>query len=206
MFLDKDKYFLLNRALVAFDGKRPVSIMHHSDVCCSLAKSWFLGMDRSSLIFSSPSSMPLWIMERYNWGPSTLPIYWCQVISSETLDCGVLAALARECLYTRGVQVLPAQLVLWVPEQHCVQWTRMWQDKGIFCDWIVAPFVYHEICAVLWANTVMLWDPSNNWRIDPNQSVGYFRPAALRIIADLDASVRWGDKKIKINEWETFSC
>lgn len=204
MLLDKDKRFSLDKALLAFNNKSISTIMHHSDVCCSLARSWFLGMDKSSLVFSSASSMPLWIRERYRWGPSVQPIYWCQVIFSETLDCSVLAALTRECLQMRGVQVLPAQLVLWEPEQYCAHWIRMWKDKGMFCDWIVTPLVYHEVCAVLSANTISLWDPSNNQWIDPDQAVRYFRPVALRVIADHNTTVRWGDKKIQTNEWETF--
>lgn len=207
MFLDKDEYSRFSKALLAFENRQPSCIAHHLDTCCQVARSWFVGTDKSSLIAQTASSMPVWIRERYQWGPSVWPMYWCQAISSETLDCGVLAALTRESLHARSVQVLPAQLIVWVTEQDCTHWSRIWQDKDIPCNWIVSPFLYHEVCAILSesGNEIKLWNPSDNCWIDPNQAIGYWRPVALRVLAERPTTVQWGNREVRMNDWMVMS-
>lgn len=203
MFLAKDEYSQLDRALLAFENQQPTYIYHHSNTCCFLAKSWFLGMDKSSLLLQSASFMPIWIREHFRWGPSAHPIYWCQSITSETLDCGALAALTRESLCTRGIPVLPAQLIVKVTEQDCIHWLRIWQNKGISCNWIIPPFIFHEVCALLseLGNKITIWDPSNNCWVHPDQVPGYGRPVALRVLAEDATIMQWGDDEVRTNEW-----
>lgn len=203
MFLAKDEYFQINRVLLAFKNQQPTYIHHHSNTCCFLARSWFLGMDKSSLLLQSASFMPIWIREHFRWGPSAHPIYWCQSITSETLDCGALAALTRESLCTRSILALPAQLIVKVTEQDCVHWSRMWQGKGFSCNWIRSPFIYHEVCAVLseLGNKIRIWDPSNNCWVEPSQVSGYWRPVALRVEAEYTTIMQWGNIEVRANEW-----
>ena len=207
MFLDKGKHVQFQKAMIVFDAKNQGSILKHHEPCCQVARSWFLGIDKSSMIFQNASGMPIWIREKYRWGPSPWPLYWCEATVSETLDCGALAALTRESLHVREIPTLPVQLIVLVTEQDSAHWSKLWQDNGFSRDWIVSPFIYHEVCGVLSksGDELRLWDPSGNCWIDSMQDVGFRRPVGLRVFADDRSILQWGDRKINTNKWTVLA-
>ncbi len=195
--------FDIETAITKFDSQLPSAISHHGSRCCDIAKSWFLAMDKSHLAPNGTSLMPIWIQEKYKWGPSKWPIYWCEAIESEFLDCGAQAALYHESIRGRGVNTLLTQLVLWHTQQDCAHWNKMWEQKGVTCNWITSPFVYHEVCAVLFdgQRTPQILDPQNNCWIDPNQGFGYKRPVAIRVFSHQHSNIVWGRTEIECNKW-----
>jgi hypothetical protein len=181
------------------------SLEHHGGACCEAAREWFLAMDFSLLAGSSPLTGPRWIRARYDWGPSAHPIHWCEAVRQKTLDCGVLAALARECFLARGVRACPAQLVQSYSSDATRHWAARWAAKGSSLHWIKDDLIYHEGCAVLTADrTVRLWDSSAAWWINPLQGAGYGSLAAVRIgagHANPEPVLYWGAHRITPGQW-----
>lgn len=184
-------------------------ISHHGAGCCDAAKAWFLGMDYSLLNGASPLTGPRWIRQRYDWGPSAHPIFWCDAVKRKTLDCGALAALAHEAFQARGVESYPAQLVQQYLPQSTEHWAHAWNDKEISPEWISGDVIYHEGCAVrLPDNSLKIWDASAAWWLNPDQTEGYGSLAAVRIrMPETFAGklYQYGSRRLEPNRWEVLA-
>ena len=95
----------------AWEDWVPSRISHHGRICCEVARRWISDADFSSLSGGDLLTGPHWLRNKFKWGPSGYPIHWCDAVRRETLDCGVLAALAHEVFSVRGVQSFRAQFV-----------------------------------------------------------------------------------------------
>lgn len=183
---------------------QPSAILDHGKMCCKMAREWLLAMDLSLRVNDCPICAPRWIRERYEWGPSHWPLYWCEVEGSNMLDCVALAALAREIFLARGVIAFPVQLVQQFSEQDLHHWRKKWLKAGQSPDWIIGTHVYHEACAVVvHENYIKIWDPTDNFWIYPDQYPGYGATLAIRVIAPFSAPniLVWGNHQIIPNQW-----
>jgi hypothetical protein len=184
-------------------------IHHHGTACCETAKTWMLSMDYSQLSGCSPYTGPRWIRQRYEWGPSKHPIYWCDAVKQKMLDCGVLAAMAHECFKNRGVVSYPVQMVQQYSKEATSHWLQQWQEKDTSTHWLKEDVIYHEGCAVLMPDgTIKLWDASAAWWMNPNLTSGYGSLAAVKVYvpnAEPDVVLTWGNHKIIPNAWEHFT-
>jgi hypothetical protein len=184
---------------------RPVSVLRgHEAGCCRAARAWVRAMELSR---ASGGSGPLWITDRYPWGPSAWPLHWCEAVRSRQLDCGALASLAREAFSARGRVGLPAQLVLGVPKGTTSHWAARWEAAGCRTDWIVGDLAYHEACAVLEGTGVRVWDPSRGAWLDPG-GTGQVRVVAVRIApagrSPVPGGLRWGTVRIGPGAWQVL--
>ncbi len=192
-------------AIERWRANGPSRISHHGQECCRAAKKWLVSVDYSLLTDGDLASGTRWIRDRYTWGPSKWPLHWCEAIESRSLDCGALAALARELFAARGFTSLPAQLVQQFSEQDSNQWCKRWRDSSQPVNWILGDLAYHEACALLvQGNHVKIWDPTDSWWISPEQSIGY--AATLAICVDVtDPSIAdvliWGSHHLRPNQW-----
>lgn len=184
----------------------PVStISHHNANCCKIAREWLHAMDYSQLNAASKLSGPRWIPQRYTWGPTKWPIYWCEVVDQKTLDCGAQSALAVECFAMRGVASYQVQLAQKFSNETTRQWHERWTADDTSVFWIDANHIYHECCAIVIANDeIKIWDGSSGTWVNPRQSDGYGSVCALRLFdpAHNFSTFRWGDHTIKSNKWE----
>ncbi|HEY9405610.1 MAG TPA: hypothetical protein VIQ24_23370 [Pyrinomonadaceae bacterium] len=182
------------------------TISHHGGQCCQLAREWIISTDYSQLNAGDPLTGPRWLRQKYTWGPSTWPIYWCEAVERKTLDCGVLAALTQEVFAARGVKSYHAQFIQQYSEDATRQWSERWINGDASVHWIKEDLIYHEGCAVLVRdNEVRLWDPSAGWWVNPKQSGGYGGLLALRIFAtQVSPSTEfiWGKQRIIPNQWQ----
>src|SRR5437868_11913281 len=89
----------------------PSQISHHGTLCCEIAREWINSTDFSELGGGSVFTGPRWLRQKFNWGASAYPIFWCEAARKETLDCGALAALAHEVFTVRGVKSFRVQLI-----------------------------------------------------------------------------------------------
>ncbi len=183
-------------------------ISHHGSACCEAAREWFLAMDYSLLAGSSPLTGPRWIRARYDWGPSSHPIHWCEAVRQKSLDCGVLAALSVASFQARGVPVFPAQLIQRYSDDATAHWAGKWEAGQASLHWIRNEFIYHEGCAVPGPDgSLRLWDASAAWWVDPEQHGGYGSLAALRIIAPpgaAEAGLQWGPHRLRAGQWQSL--
>jgi hypothetical protein len=181
-----------------WEQQHPSCLSTHDAECCIIAREWFSSMD-VSLRDSDRYAGPVWLRERYAWGPNRWPLYWCHAVASSGLDCGALAALARHVFSSRGVQALPVQSVHRFPVHNIRHWVSTWEQAGVACEWVSGDLVYHETCAIRLQGQIRIWDPTDNcWMAD--SSYGYGSVVALRIVAD-DASVVWEGRELATNEW-----
>ena len=182
------------------------AISHHGQPCCQVAREWVLGMDYSQLNAGNPLTGPRWLPHKYTWGPSAWPIHWCEAVRQTTLDCGALAALAREVFVARGVRSFPAQLIQQFSEDAARHWYEKWGGDRSSVHWIKEDLIYHEGCAVIVrGDEVKLWDASSGWWIDPNQAGGYGALLAVRIFDTQGhglTGLTWGTQRIVPNEWQ----
>lgn len=193
-------------AIARWKTKRPSYIADHEKKCCRIAKEWFLSMDRSLLPEGNLFSGPRWIRERYSWGPSEWPLYWCRATELKTLDCGGLAALTREAFADRGIVSFPVQLIQQFSDQDVHHWRRTWMHEHRPANWIISNLVYHEACAVIeQGNRIRIWDPTECWWIGSEQSVGYASTLAIcvDVLSDFAAPtvLIWGRHSLRPNFW-----
>lgn len=185
---------------------QPSQISHHGAMCCEVAREWMTAMDFSELGGADVTTGPRWLRERFNWGCSTFPIYWCEAVKRDTLDCGALAALSHEVFLSRGVKSLRVQLVQKFSRNATGQWKSNWHDGATPLEWVDDDLIYHEGCAVvLPENQIKIWDSSAGWWIDTKQRDGYGSVLAVRIAASIggaEANFRWGNHTLAANKWE----
>lgn len=180
-------------------------VSHHGAPCCEIALEWLVAFDFAQLNGGNILSGPRWMREHSAWGPSAWPIHWCEAVDAKVVDCGVHAAIAHEAFVARGVPAFRAQFVQRYSADAISSWRESWNRAGVSDHWIDGDAIYHEGNAVLvGGDTIKLWDGSAGWWINPRSGWGYGSLAAVRIEADLDgiaAEVRWGERRIALNEW-----
>lgn len=203
MRLDVDKE--ISEAIKHFGQKEPSRILDHSKECCTIAREWFVALDKSFLAGGSILSGPRWIRLRWSWGPVKWPLYWCQIPTLRALDCGALAALARIAFGSRGLVTFPVQLIQRFSAQDAYHWSKKWQIVSRSPDWISGDLVYHEACAVIVQESqVKVWDPTDSCWISPSKAVGYGATVAACFHLQgpsLSMLISWEDIVIYPNVW-----
>jgi len=188
-------------ALDRWRHRSPSSLSDHAGPCCTAARAWF-----GAMALSRPpcEGEPVWVSRRHRWGPSPWPLFWCEAVTRETLDCGALAALALEAFRVRGVPVFHVQLVERVPAEWIAQWNAAWEASRCPADWIREELAYHEACGVLQGRQLSVWDPTDaSWRKpDVTGSAGIvavrsLEPEGLR----LPQTLIWSGLELKVGEW-----
>lgn len=184
----------------------PSRVSHHGRICCEIAREWLVATDFSVLNGGNRLTGPRWIRNRFKWGPSSYPIYWCEAVTRERLDCGALAALAHEVFTARGIGSFRAQFVQRFSSIATSQWSCNWTEKGVPVSWIADDLVYHEGCAVeVREGEIKVWDASAGWWIDPQIGRGYGSLLAIRIGAgEPGTGFEWGKLTIQPNAWQTL--
>lgn len=194
----------LKAAMAAFANKQPTLLLDHGRDCCVSAREWFLAMDKSSRRNSTGLETPVWLREQFEWGPSRWPLYWCEAMQRESLDCGVLAALARASFEGQVIVALPAQLVQLLAENDCKQWKTRWENENCSVDWICGSYVYHEVVAVVWGDNIRIWNPTKSSWVDPELRLAYASTVAVCVRTVRPESPRvfeWGDLCVPVNSW-----
>ncbi|HQU82458.1 MAG TPA: hypothetical protein PKY59_05010 [Pyrinomonadaceae bacterium] len=225
MYLDEGSNFknLINtetnfgaaKAVPAFEKKRvfdkwadwnPSQISHHGEICCEIAREWLTATDFSQLNGDHLSTGPRWLLERFDWGASKFPIYWCEAVRKETLDCGALAAFSQEIFTARNIKCFRVQLVQKFSELSTKQWTESWSEAEKPLAWTENDLIYHEGCAIeTSAQNIKVWDASAGWWIDPKPSKGYGSVLAIRVSGDdlpKDKNLIWGENILKPFAWQ----
>lgn len=179
-------------------------ISHHGRPCCEIAREWLDATDQSSLNGSDIRSGPRWLLDKFQWGPNTFPVTWCDAVRRKTLDCGALAALAHESFINRGLKSYRVQLVQRFSEVSTDQWSNSWNDADAPMLWINKDLIYHEGNAPLVSEgEIKVWDASAGWWVDPKSTDGYGSLAAIRVTAPIGtADLQWGKRSIKTNDWQ----
>lgn len=178
-------------------------ISHHSQICCEIAREWITATDLSELAGGSRLTGPRWLRQKFLWGPSEYPIYWCEAVQKDTLDCGVLAALAYEVFLARGINPVRVQMIQRFSEVATFQWSNSWAD-GEPLRWTDDDLIYHEGCAIPGPDgELQIWDASAGWWIDPKVRDGYGALLALRISGPRlrDTTFQWGSITLPVFRW-----
>lgn len=187
----------------------PSQISHHGQMCCEIAREWITATDFSELGGGSIYAGPRWLRQRFNWGASSFPIYWCEAVRRHTLDCGALAALAHEVFSVRGVRSYRVQLVQRFSQVATTQWSCSWSDgDATELRWIDRDLIYHEGCAIAVGDEgeIKVWDASAGWWVDPKASDGYGSLIAIRLSANnAPAPFIWGNHRIAANQWQKIN-
>jgi hypothetical protein len=176
-------------------------ISHHGEACCEVSREWVIAMDFAQLNGGRLESGPRWLRQKYAWGPTQWPAFWCELVKRKEIDCGAHAALAHEVFTARGLTSFPAQLIQQYSEDATGQWRGKWSKEDVSCHWIDDTTIYHEGAALLLGGEIKLWDASAGAWINPRQSGGYGSLTAVRVFADGETSFRWGERQIAANEW-----
>jgi hypothetical protein len=198
---------LIEKKTVFDDWKdwHPSQISHHGALCCEIAREWITATDHSALNGDCVFTGPRWLRQKFNWGASTFPIYWCEAVRKKTLDCGALAALAHEVFVVRGVRCSRVQLVQKFSAVATSQWTNSWSEDSAPLAWIRDDLIYHEGCAIeTGGKNIKVWDASAGWWVDSKPANGYGALLAIRL-SGLNVlpgeNFTWGEHTIKADEW-----
>ena len=185
-------------------------ISDHGMSCCRRARAWLRGLDSIKSFRIGHWHPPLWLRAKFEWGPAVWPIHWCTIPRLDQLDCGGLAAVARELYRMRGNRVTGVQLALRYPNHAMEQWSRMWEREGVRPSWIHGEFCYHEACGVIEDGTVNLWDPTENrWLAPPSSPGNNFASVVAIRIAEPEAGesvvLAWDDLQLRCGRWQTLT-
>jgi len=182
-------------------------LSHHGEACCEIAREWVVANDFAQLNGGDVLSGPRWMRAKYEWGPSVWPLHWCDAVSSKVIDCGAHSALAHEAFIARGLTAYRAQFVQRYSADATAQWRLQWGDEQASDHWLADDVIYHEGNALLVGEgEVKLWDGSAGWWLNPRQIGGYGSVASVRIFADTDQPLRWGDHLIVPNTWHQIAA
>ena len=184
-------------------------LSHHNEACCDVAREWVMSMDYAQLNGGDLASGPRWLRAKYEWGPSSWPMHWCEVVERKVIDCGAHAALAQEAFTARGVTAFRAQFIQRYGADSLAQWRARWREDAVSDHWIGDDLIYHEGNAILVGeDEVKLWDSSAGWWLNPRQQGGYGSLAAVRIFAEGQwgggDGLRWGERRLKPGEWHAI--
>ena len=181
-------------------------ISHHGALCCEIAREWITATDFSELNGECLYTGPRWLRQKFTWGASSFPIYWCETVRRKTLDCGALAALAHEVLTARGVRSYRVQLIQKFSRVATSQWTNSWGSRGEPLAWTKGELIYHEGNAIETSERhLKVWDASAGWWVDSKPANGYGAVLAIRLSGlNLPAGeiFRWGEHAITSGEWK----
>lgn len=183
----------------------PSQISHHGRMCCEIAREWLTSQDFSESGGSSLLTGPRWLRQRFDWGTSSFPIYWCEAVRKKTLDCGALAAFAHEVFTARGVKSYRIQLVQKFSRASINQWTSSWNESDALpLPWVDNDLIYHEGCAVaVGEREIKVWDASAGWWINANSGDGYGSLTAIRLSAnEPGATFDWETHRLVANQWQ----
>jgi hypothetical protein len=184
---------------------QPSQISHHGKFCCEIAREWLTSTDHSELNGDTIYTGPRWLRHKFKWGASTFPIYWCEAVRKETLDCGALAAMAHEVFMARGVKAYRVQLVQKFSEVAVNQWSNSWRINNEPLAWVNDDLIYHEGCAIETADKkIKVWDASAGWWVDSKPAQGYGAVLAIRFSgANLRSNKQlvWGEHIIEAERW-----
>ena len=178
----------------------PSSLSHHGETCCTTARAWFLAMNRSMW---RGHSGPAWIAHRFPWGPNRWPLYWCDAMEAEELDCGAHAALTIEAFRSRGLEAVPVQLVQRQERHHLPHFHGRWSADGASPDWAGEGVAYHEACATLLDGRAEVWDATVSSWLSPDHVQGLRSIAAVRIGGPIATGevVTWRGLRVPLGEW-----
>jgi hypothetical protein len=207
--------------------EQPASqITHHDADCCKEARAWFrsyaVSMQASHAAEADSIRAPTWLSQRFTWGPSRWPIAWCEVIQQKVIDCGVFAALARECFELSGHAAHPGQILLDYSVECTSHWNTYW-GKGAdqirkkrnskwnwtkeplkFFPWIGNHLVYHEICLVeLGEGRTRLYDSTWGQWYSSTQKEGHASVIAARGEWGENALL-WENRLLNSGEWSVL--
>ncbi len=199
----------LHAALQTWQHAVPTEILHHGEACCADAKAWFLAMDASETGSESLLQPPVWLAERYSWGPAKWPMRWCEVIRDKILECGPLAALARASYIRRGIRAFPVQIVKLESASTVTHWKKRWEEAGYSADWMKGRYAFHETVGIVVDSCELrIWDPTEYHWIDKDAQGITRGMVALRVCAevtDWPGNLSWGEKSIDVNRWNVFA-
>jgi len=185
---------------------QPSQISHHGKICCEIAREWITATDYSQLNGDGIFTGPRWLRQKFKWGASAFPIFWCEAVRRDTLDCGALAALAEEVFRARGVQGYRVQLVQKFSDVATAQWKNSWSASGGNLPWINGELIYHEGNAIEnGGREIKVWDASAGWWVDSKPANGYGSVVAVRVTdgkITSDRTFLWGDHVLKTGEWQ----
>lgn len=183
-------------------------ISHHGQSCCDTARHWLITQDYNLDSVSGNGqliSAPRWIPERYEWGPSPWPLFWCEAVAMQRLDCGALAAFSREVYLSRGVRAAPVQLIQRLSCHAIGQLRKIWRDGPGYLNWLADDKIYHEAVAVsLDGIQIQIWDATNGWWIQPMQIDGYGAVLKVKVSPlqpDPQDILHWGNRMLVPGSW-----
>ena len=188
----------------------PVShLSHHGQSCCETARQWFRGMDFAQLNGGGLMGGPRWIRQKYHWGPSVWPLYWCEALNTDIIDCGAHAALAQEAFEARGLTSFRAQFIQSYGDRAVDQWRTRWGQDEASDHWLGDGYIYHEGNALLVdEDEVKLWDGSAGCWLNPAHTKGYGSIRAIRVSISKpkeSLGIRWGPHRLSINQWQDLA-
>jgi hypothetical protein len=178
----------------------PSALCFHEGECCTTARAWFLAMSRS---LWRGKGGPTWIANRYPWGPSRWPLYWCEAVEAEELDCGAHQALTVEAFRARGLRAVPVQLVQRQERHNLGHFHGRWEEGGSSPLWAGDGAAYHEAVGVIADGRVEVWDATVNAWLSPDHVRGVRSIAAVRIGGPHPAGevVSWRGVPVPLGEW-----
>lgn len=204
----EDDRVILARVIQTLEDRASSSLLTHKGRCCLTARAWFESLVMSLAERREP---PDWLSLRWPWGPSPWPLYWCEAVRAEHLDCGALAALTRASCDALGLSPMPVQLIERFNVEAGENWRSVWRRSAPGVKWVWGDLVYHEAVAIPGRGGLSIWDPTDRCWIESRARTGYASAVAVRVLppaagaaAGLVSSLRWRQGVLPLGRWHVL--
>jgi len=211
---DSGEWADVARALEALEHQPPSQLADHGCDCCRGARGWFQATARAMACLDSAT--PRWIRERWQWGPQEWPLWWCQAVERDQIDCGAFAALTREAFAATGQRTVSVQLIERFDARTVDNWMARWSGEA-HTSWLFGKFCYHEavgLVTVLQINShrqsLRIWDPVDTCWVEHRHVAGYGSVVACRVLPaspacrDEAAEYDWRGHMLQVGCWHVL--
>lgn len=108
-------------------------------------------------------------------------------------------------LEARQIESRRVVVIVEATKTEVLQWNAQWRRAvGSRAAWVRGEFAYHEMCALLDRDRLIIWDPTDDLWLSGPREAGYAGVRALRICPveeQAGAAFRWGDAELEEGGW-----
>lgn len=180
-------------------------IASHNSICCKVVQEWLFAMDT---VYTRLENSPLhvsWIYDQYTWGPNKYPFFWCDLLKTQTIDCGVFADLVQTIFQHRGIECSRIQQYGLAHESQKDYWKEKWASAGVdFSHWIVDDtFIYHEMLVINQDGLPIFFDTTTGLIIDDESP--FADPVIyMKLCQPMSIPVAYNRTSLKPLEWTSL--
>ena len=189
------------------------SRIHEHEDCqeCTRTQAWLSGRTRAAMHShaNDASRAGSWLIDAFDWGAHSWPLYWCDLNQQREIDCGAFASIFSYCLTIAEVPHNRVQVIFPASPQERVKWDQTWCDASASTAWILDGHAYHESIIVHPDKRGSVFiDTTDMVVIEARCDDPRYRPQFVRVIPDgwqpNMSEVSVAGRSLQVGTWQAW--